>query len=303
MLEGQVGDLDLRTFFAARYAGGIAVAAMEFLSGSRAVIIDLRRNGGGWDDMVVLLASYFVDLDESKVAAITQSTVDKSYYASVVPSFVPGERLTGIPVYLLTSSRTASAAEAFVSILKNLNHDVIIVGQRTAGAENPVEMLALDNQFVLKIPCYKRVYFGDRPGWEGAGLAPDVEVSPDRGFETAHLQALRTLQRRLSDTVAAGKIKWGIDGYEAVLEPKTIGLNVLRSYVGRYRKARVVLEGKDLFVQFDDQPRNRLRAISSDFFLIEGRDDLRLRFVGEPGKITAMERIYSDGYRSLEMKQ
>ncbi len=31
--------------------------------------------------------------------------------------------------------------------------------------------------------------------------------------------------------------------------------------------------------------------------------DLRLRFVREQGVVTAMERIYSDGYRSLDMRQ
>jgi C-terminal processing protease CtpA/Prc len=303
MLDAQVGYLDLRMFFAARYAGETAVAAMQFLSGSKAVIVDLRYNGGGWDDMVTLLAGYFVDQDESAIAAISQSTADKSYYASVVPSFVPGKRLTGIPVYLLTSSRTASAAEAFVSIVKRGNKEAVTIGQRTAGAENPVMTIALDDQFVLKIPCYRKVYFWDRPGWEGTGLAPDVEVSPDRGLEAAHLRALQTLQARLADTVAQEKIKWAIDAYGAVLEPKAIGLEVLRSYAGRYRKAKVVLEGKNLFVQFDNQPRKRLLAISSTYFLIEDRDDLRLRFVGEPGRITAMEKIFSDGYRSLELKQ
>ena len=34
----------------------------------------------------------------------------------------------------------ASAAEAFVSIVKHLTDSVVVVGQRTAGAENPVEM-------------------------------------------------------------------------------------------------------------------------------------------------------------------
>lgn len=303
MLDGQVGYLDLRMFFAARYAGRTAVAAMEFLSGSRAIIVDLRRNGGGWDDMVTLLAGYFVDPDRSGPVAISRSTLDSSYDASVVPSFVPGKRLTGIPVYLLTSPSTASAAEAFISIVTHLNDSALVVGQRTAGAENPVEMLALDDQLVLQIPCYRKIYFGDRPGWEGTGLTPDLEASPDRALETAHLHALHRLEGRFPDAVAKEKIQWAIDGYQAVLEPKTVPLDLLHMYAGRYRKANVILDGKDLFVQFGNQSRKRLLVISSDYFLIEERDDLRLRFVVEHGKVTAMERIHSDGYRSLDIKQ
>jgi retinol-binding protein 3 len=303
MLEGQVGYLDLRMFFAVRYAGATACAAMDFLSNSKAVIVDLRYNGGGWDDMVTMLASYFVPPEESDVVAIIQSTLDKSYSASVLPSFVPGKRLTGIPVYLLTSSRTASAAEAFISIVTHLNASVVVVGQRTAGAENPVEMLALDGRFVLKIPCYRKVFFGGRSGWEGTGLTPSVEVPSDSAFETAYLQALHKLQTTLTGAVAQEKIQWAIDGYQAVLEPKAVGIDVLRSYAGRYRRASVIIEGENLFVQFDNQLRKRLRAISNDYFLIEDRDDLRLRFVLDGGRVVAMEKLYEDGYRSLDVKQ
>ncbi len=303
MLEGQIGYLDLRMFFAVRYAGATACAAMDFLSNSKAVIVDLRYNGGGWDDMVTLLASYFVHPEESDVVAIIQSTLDKSYSASVLPSFVPGKRLTGIPVYLLTSSGTASAADAFISIVKHLNDSVVVVGQRTAGAENPVEMLALDDQFVLKIPCYRKVFFGGRSGWEGTGLRPDVEVPSDSAFERAHLEALYKLQATLTDTLAREKIQWAIDGHQAALEPKTVGIDILKSYVGRYRRGNVIMDGENLFVQFDNQPRKRLRAISNDYFLIEARDDLRLRFILDRGRVVAMEKVYADGYRSLDAKR
>ena len=105
------------------------------------------------------------------------------------------------------------------------------------------------------------------------------------------------------DAVAQEKLQWAIDGYQAMREEDSIELDVLQSYVGRYRKASVVIEGTNLFVQFDDQPRRRLRAISSSYFLIDGRDGMRLRFVVEHNRVVAMERIFSDGYRSLDVKQ
>jgi hypothetical protein len=43
--------------------------------------------------------------------------------------------------------------------------------------------------------------------------------------------------------------------------------------------------------------------VSDDYFVVEGRDDLRLRFVSERGRVVALERIYSDGYRSLASKE
>lgn len=302
ILEGRVGYLDLRVFFSARYAGSTAAAAMDFLAGSHAVIIDLRRNGGGWDSMVTLLAGYFVDIEETEILSISQSTLDQSYFASVLPAWVPGWRFTDRPVYILISPNTASAAEGFASILRHLNENVVLVGEVTAGAENPVEQIALDERFVLKIPCYRKVYFGDRSGWEGKGIQPDVEVASERALETAHLHALNDLQQRFTDDLSREKIQWGIDGYRAILEPVQVDRKILKSYAGRYRNTRVYPDGDDLYLQFGDRPGQRLLAVSDDYFVIESRDDLRVRFVREGDRVVALERIYSDGYRSLAQR-
>ena len=51
-LDGNIGYLDLRGFNDASYAGATAIAAMNFLSNSEALIIDLRKNGGGSPSMI-----------------------------------------------------------------------------------------------------------------------------------------------------------------------------------------------------------------------------------------------------------
>lgn len=58
ILEGNIGYMNLQMFFSLKYAAETAAAAMNFLSNCDALIIDLRKNGGGWDDMVTFLASY-----------------------------------------------------------------------------------------------------------------------------------------------------------------------------------------------------------------------------------------------------
>ena len=60
-LTGNVGYLDLRGFIGAELAGETAIAAMNFLANSDAVIIDLRKNGGGEPSMIQLITSYFFD--------------------------------------------------------------------------------------------------------------------------------------------------------------------------------------------------------------------------------------------------
>src|SRR5262249_19282766 len=60
-LGGNVGYLAVDGFADAEAAAGPAAAAMNFLANTEALIIDLRRNGGGNPHGVALLCSYFFD--------------------------------------------------------------------------------------------------------------------------------------------------------------------------------------------------------------------------------------------------
>jgi hypothetical protein len=72
ILEGNVGYLDLHAFVTVDAPGATdAVAkAMDSLSGTDALIIDLRRNRGGEPEMVRLLASYLFGPDPVQLSSI-----------------------------------------------------------------------------------------------------------------------------------------------------------------------------------------------------------------------------------------
>ncbi|MEO1446457.1 MAG: S41 family peptidase, partial [Cyanobacteria bacterium J06635_11] len=59
-LRGNVGYLELFSFEPPEFAGEVAAAAMQFLSNTSALIIDLRHNRGGSASMVALLTSYLL---------------------------------------------------------------------------------------------------------------------------------------------------------------------------------------------------------------------------------------------------
>ena len=158
ILDGNIGYMNLSDFCSVKYAGEKAVTAMNYFSDCNSLIIDLRQNGGGSDDMVVFLAGHFIDSAEPIVFNISYSTIDSTHYTSMMPSFIPGAKLIDIPIYILTSRATASAAEAFTHIMKNYNQNVVVIGKKTRGAENPVNHLVVGNEYILRIPSWRNIY-------------------------------------------------------------------------------------------------------------------------------------------------
>ena len=58
-LPGNVGYLDVRGFGPTEFVGPAFSAAMSILSGTEALILDLRQNGGGDPESVAFLVSHF----------------------------------------------------------------------------------------------------------------------------------------------------------------------------------------------------------------------------------------------------
>ncbi|MFB0564612.1 MAG: S41 family peptidase [Candidatus Aminicenantaceae bacterium] len=303
ILEGNIGYLDLRVFFAAKYAGDTASAAMNFFANCDAMVIDLRKNGGGWDGMVNLLLSYFIDPEEEVVLKVTRSTIDESYYPSMTLPYLPGKKYDKIPLYILTSESTASAAEAFIFRMKQLNKHVVTVGSRTAGAENPISFQILDDDFILQIPSYQVVYSATDGGWEGKGIKPDIEAKSDEALDAAYLDALKKLREAATDKLKLGKYQWAIDGIEAIRTPYVIDKAVLGGYAGKYGRSLVSLDDGFLYYTYKNRPKRKLIPIAEDYFLVEGVDHYRIRFERQDGSITSLTVIFNDGYKITSSKE
>ena len=194
LMPGNVGYIDLRGFLPPSAAGEHAAKAMNTVADADALIIDLRKNGGGSADMVALLVSYLVEPEpmlvntfvgrDGNVTSETWTTKD-----------LPGRRFAK-DVYVLTSGYTFSAAEEFAYDLKNLKR-ATLVGETTGGGANPVGMFRIDDRFEVSIPTARAVNPISKTNWEGVGVAPDVSVPAAEALETAHRAAVaKQLDRR-----------------------------------------------------------------------------------------------------------
>jgi len=99
---------------------------MNFLANTDALIIDLRRNGGGEPAMVALISSYLFGPEPVHLNDLYFRPDDSTHQWWTLP-YVPGKRYGDKKeVYVLTSKRTFSAAEEFTYNLKNLKRATII---------------------------------------------------------------------------------------------------------------------------------------------------------------------------------
>jgi hypothetical protein len=295
ILEGNVGYFKFNMFFSLKYAAETAVAAMNFFSNCNSLIIDLRQNGGGWDDMVTFLASYFINNNEDILFSITHSTLDSSYSASVPSMYVPGKKLTNIPVIILTSRSTASAAEAFTNIMKHFSKNTLVVGKTTAGAENPVDHIVLFGGYILRIPTWQKMYSYDKSGWEGVGVKPDIEAESDTALNFAHMYLLHKLKEESTDESVKNKYQWYIEGLNALNNPVLIAENILQSYSGIYGNRKISYENNELYYQYKGRTKRKMFAISNEYFLIEGNDFVRVKFITYNDKVTGLNEIYDEG--------
>jgi hypothetical protein len=195
-LPGNIGYLDLRAFYPPDIAGDAIVAAMSFLAQTHALIIDLRRNGGGEMYMVHLLASYFVESEPIQLNGcyLRDSKELRQFWSF---PYVPGQRYLNRPLYVLTGPLTASAAEEFAYDLQALKR-ATIVGESTAGAANPAESHQIDAHFTVSIPLAHTVNPVTGTSWEGTGVIPDIAVPAESALQMAHVEAVTRVLEQLS---------------------------------------------------------------------------------------------------------
>jgi hypothetical protein len=296
LLEGNIGYVDLRCFSDAIDAGPTAIATMNFLAYTDAIIFDLRQNGGGSPSMIQLITSYFFPepvLLNSFYVRKTDST--QQFWTQAC---VEGPRMTDVDLYVLTSSYTFSGAEEFTYNLKNMERATII-GETTGGGAHPIDIKAFHNLNVgMSLPFGRAVNPVTGTNWEGTGIAPHIEVPQEQALDVAHLEALKKLEQKTDDPDRQAELKWAIDGKNVKLNPITVEVTKLRKYEGQYGPRRIWVEDGKLYYQRKERPKYEAIPMGDDMFMFNDLDYFRIKFVGDSsGMMNEIIGLYEDGHR------
>jgi C-terminal processing protease CtpA/Prc len=196
-MQGNVGYLEVRGFAPEALSSPTAAAAMAFLQDTDALVIDLRRNGGGEPEAVRFLCSYFFGPEPVHLNTLVNREMNtRDEYWTLRE--LPGRRYLDKPVFVLVGARTFSGAEECAYNLQSLKR-ATIVGQTTGGGAHPVDRRNLGQGFSVMLPIARAENPVTKTNWEGVGVKPDVESAEDAALDQAWALALEAVAENEKD--------------------------------------------------------------------------------------------------------
>lgn len=185
VLEDNIGYIELATFddgCAKRFK-----SAYEELKNKniKALIIDLRNNGGGIVDEALEIADYLLDKDSTMLI-----TVDKNNTEEIENS--KNDPIIDVPVILLVNNETASASEILAGALQDYKK-AMIVGDKTYGKGVIQELYTLNDGSGLKITI-KEYFTPNKNKINKVGITPNHDISDDKETEDIDEQLQKAIE-------------------------------------------------------------------------------------------------------------
>jgi hypothetical protein len=200
--------------------------------------------------------------------------------------------MVGKPLYVLTSSRSASAAEEFIGRVAGFKVGEL-VGDTSAGAGFRNEFFPVAGGYVISVSVGRAVLASTGKDWEGVGIAPTVKVDQEKALDVAQMRALR----RLAST-ATGEDKRILEARAAVLEAKATPVATalpLAQYAGVYGERSVSLGNGQLMWQRGNGPKTAMVAVAANRFAFEDDPLTQVTFNVAGSAVTGLEMLRGDG--------
>ncbi len=277
ILNGNIGYLELSGFSRLnKYSKTAADAAFRFLSGSRALIIDLRYGVGGSPDMVNYIAGKFFK-GKTHIADIYIRSENSTlpYWTSPDTAFASFHKM---PVYILTSYKTFSAAEGLAYALQKLKR-ATIVGEQTRGGAHTVTYKPIGAGFVCDIPFGVVMDPLSKANWERSGISPDIVCTAAAAPEVAQTEVFKQAIAANTNKDEDATMRWQQRMMYAANRPLNSSdtLNC-RALTGVYGANTVTFEGGTLYFQKAGMAKFAMVPMGDNYFRPLGNDTFLIGF-------------------------
>lgn len=294
ILNGNIGYLEISSFSRLNdFSKATASATLKFLSNTNALIIDLRYGVGGSPEMVNYIIGHFLKTKTHIMGIhIRSENSTLPYYAGGEDANSP---LTTLPVYILTSYKTFSAAEGLSYELQSLKR-AVIVGETTRGGAHTVTYRPLSSGFITDIPFGNAISPITKTNWELSGVIPDISCSSDNALETAELKIFETALTAVKDSTEKKQLNWQRDLLQSVNHPQPLDTSLLKSLPGKYGSCAITAEHGNLFYQKTGKAKFLMQPMKDNVLKIKGNDTFRVSYFRDSnGNINNISTYYDDG--------
>ena len=171
MLPGKIGYVELTVF--GSNTGAELQQALDRLQkeGARALVLDLRDNGGGYLDAAIDVSSKFIA--SGPIVSVESRASNVTTYEAEDTAIPP------VPLAVLVNNHTASASEITTAAIQDSGVGTVI-GTKTFGKGVVQEIIALPDGSAIKITDARYLTPHNRD-INLVGITPDIQVIENKG--------------------------------------------------------------------------------------------------------------------------
>lgn len=302
-IDGNIGYFKFDRFTDLGLAKKAIVGAMNFINNSSAIIIDLRDNGGGESEASNFIINYFFP-DNKKIGEV-KFRKDKKAKEVIVKNDKDVKKFSNdVPVYILVSNKTASAAENVAYVLQQFKRGVVI-GEQTSGKANPGELFVVNDFLYMMVPTGSGSITPSGTNWEGTGVVPDIRIDQPNALAKAITEICLRLEKSDPNKEHKFLYSWIFDQYNFEFNPpERPSQDYINNIVGSYEGGnKIVYENDSLYFVGNTGIKRMMIYMKNETFMIEGRNDYRVTFPANPNSIDHYKIIWYDNTEEIVNKK